>query len=298
MKKVLVIGSINMDMVMEVEHNPKVGETVLAKSSPNFIAGGKGANQAYTLGKLGADVAMLGAVGEDENGKNLLDSLNSVNVDTSAIKVSDKEKTALAVICVNKDGDNSIVVNSGANDLVTVGYIEENFHYIEQADIIVMQLEIPLDTVKYCVRKAKDLGKYVILDTAPAVENLSDEFLYDVDIIKPNETELKILCPDKNSVEERCEHLYNRGVKNIIATLGEDGAVLFNENGAKKFSANKDIKVIDTTAAGDSFTAAVALNIAKGSSITEAILFATKVAEKVISKKGAQISIPSIEEVV
>ncbi len=298
MKKVLVIGSINMDMVMDVDHMAQVGETIISKKKIEYNAGGKGANQAYTLGKLGGNVAMLGAVGKDEYGQILLDSLKSVNVDTSAIKIDEDETTGLAIICVDKHGDNSIIVSSGANMSVSIEYIEENIKLFNEADIIVMQLEVPLETVEYCVKLAQKLGKFIILDTAPAVPDLSEEILAGVDIIKPNETELEILCPSESTVENRCEYMLKKGVKNVIATLGAKGSMLYNKDGTEIFEANEDIKPVDTTAAGDSFTASVALSIAKGESIREAIIFASKVAEITITRKGAQCSIPTLDEVI
>ncbi len=297
MKKVLVIGSINMDYVMNVKHMPKVGETILADSL-ELICGGKGATQAYAVGKLGGDVTMLGAVGDDTNGKTICENLNSVGVDTSKIKICENKDTGIAFICVNSDGDNNITVGTGANAMVEPDYIDENIDIIKQSDIIIMQLEIPIKTVMYTLKKAKEFGKFVILDPAPAKEDLPNEIFKYVDIIKPNETELEILAgEDDLSVVHACKNLIEKGAKTIIATLGKEGCFLYNSDGEKKhFPADKTVKVVDTTAAGDSFTAALALGVAKDMSIEKTITFAGKVSEYVIGIKGAQTSIPTMAD--
>lgn len=299
MKKILILGSMNMDFVFQVHHMPAVGETVLT-GDLTFIPGGKGANQAYAAGKLRGDVAMLGAVGDDEHGRRLCENLASVGVDVSRIRRVQGVSTGVAFIGVNAEGNNSIIVVQGANRCVDRAYVEENHDLLEACDIVVMQLEIPLETVLYAAKEAKRLGKTVILDPAPALR-LPEELYQNVDIVKPNELELCELLGDPEAdrnLEESCKRLLKLGAKNVIVTLGGEGSCLCGEDGLyKRFFADKTVKVVDTTAAGDSFTAAIALALAEERSLEEAVGFAARVSNLVVTRKGAQTSIPSREEV-
>ena len=174
MKKILVIGSLNMDFSIKTDLIPKIGETVIG-SSFTLVPGGKGANQAYALGKLGANVSMLGMVGDDPYATALINNLNSVSVDTEKISKLKDTNTGVAFVTVDKTGDNSIIVISGANHKITKEYIDQNIELINNSDIIIMQLEIPLEVVSYVAKLAHNLGKTVILDPAPAINNLSEE---------------------------------------------------------------------------------------------------------------------------
>ena len=295
-KKIAVIGSLNLDYVISVERAPKIGETILSKKV-EYVSGGKGANQAYTIGKLGGKVTMLGAVGNDDNGKRILQNLNSVNVDTSKIKICENEGTGIAFICVEQTGNNSIIVDSGANFAVDNAYIDENLDVIRESNIVILQLEIPFETVLYAAQIAKSMGKMVILDPAPAIENLDKRLLACVDIIKPNETEAVIVAECQN-LDDAGKKLRLSGVDNVIITLGSEGCVLYSEKtGRKHFPASKNIKIVDTTAAGDSFTAGLAISLSKGKNIVKSIEYATKVAEITVTRKGAQSSVPSANEV-
>lgn len=297
MDKILVIGSINMDFVIDVKTIPKIGETVLAHGF-QLIPGGKGANQAYAVGKLGGHVAMLGAVGDDEYGKMLCENLRSVNVDISGVKVCKGVNTGTAIICVEDEGDNSIIVNQGANNLVDSALIDEHIELLRNCSIVVMQLEIPLETVEYVAEIAAKLGKTVILDPAPARKDLTAKLLRCVDIMKPNETELQILSSMDGDIEKACASITQQGTKNIIVTLGKEGSYLYSEkNGGKFFPCTQKVKVVDTTAAGDGFTAAVALALARHVTLENAIDFAAKVSAIIVTRKGAQPSIPSADEV-
>ena len=300
MKKILVIGSLNMDLVTEVAHIPIVGETVLAKSLA-FVPGGKGANQASAAGKLGGRVAMLGAVGEDDYGRKLTESLSGMGVDTSQLLRLPGVSTGLALIGVNDQGNNNIIVVQGANLEVTPGYLQEHLPLMKESDIVVLQLEIPLETVVWAAKKAKELGKTVILDPAPAIRDLPLELYPCLDVIKPNEVELgEVLgLPEaKEQLRDSCQKLLDRGAKNFIVTLGGEGAYLLKENGEeRKFDADRTVKVVDTTSAGDSFTGALALGLAMEMDLEKAVELAMKVSNIVVTRKGAQTSIPSAEEV-
>ncbi len=299
MSDVLVIGSLNMDFVMNVEKAPLPGETILTNTY-NLVPGGKGGNKAYALGKLGTSVAMLGAVGCDEMGKKLIANLKKVKVDTKKIVKLKNINTGNAFITVDKTGENRIVVASGANNKLTKEMIDKNINLIKAAKIIVMQLEIPLEVVTYAAKLAKSLGKIVVLDPAPAVNNLPLDLYKNIDIIKPNETELQTLCNSKINTEEDivtlAKSLIEKGVKNVIVTLGEKGSILVNNDTVQKYNAI-NVEVVDTTAAGDSFTAGLVKSLVDGKDLNESIKFGHIVSSLAVTKHGAQSSIPSIEEI-
>lgn len=299
MKKIVVIGSLNMDCVIETPHMPNAGETISGRSI-SLIPGGKGANQAYAVGILGGNVAMIGAVGDDGFGKTLKSNLDHVGVDTSSIPVIQGETTGQAFITVDDQGENAIIIIAGTNGLVKKELVQKYQKQIEDSDIVIMQLEIPLETVQYVKDLAVSLGKTVILDPAPAIGNLPEGFFEHVDYIKPNETELEILTGTKMETQEEltvgARRLLSQGVKNVIVSLGEKGCLLVSEKEETFFPAQK-VKALDTTAAGDSFTAAFALALSEGKSCHEAIRFGQKVSSVAVTRKGAQTSIPTREEV-
>lgn len=299
MGKLLVVGSLNMDTVINVSKIPQRGETVLGKDIC-YVAGGKGANQAYAMGKLGAEVAMIGCIGADHNGLKLIENLNSVNVDTKAIQIFQKEPTGIALITVEETGENSIVVIAGANSKLTKQWIVEQQKYIDDCDIVIAQLETPIKSICAVAELAKAKGKKFILDPAPASKNLPETLLKNVSVIKPNETELQILTGKQTNTEQEivsaARELIAKGVEKVVVTLGEKGAMLVTEKEHKMFPPIK-VKAVDTTAAGDAFTAGLAIKLSEGCSCEEAITFATKVSSIVVTRKGAQTSIPSYEEV-
>lgn len=284
-KSILVIGSINKDLVVNTLRFPKEGETILGN---NFYTtnGGKGANQACAIGKLSGDVSMLGAVGNDNFAKDLSDALSSNNVNIDNLLMKNDVSTGIAVITVTNDGANHIIVVQGANALITKDDVKEDL--ISSFDIIVMQLEIPLEIAKYAASIAKKLGKTVVLNPSPAVK-LDRDFLSCVDILIPNETEIDII--------GGVDYVLECGVKNIILTLGADGCELITKQNRKHFDAYK-VNVVDTTAAGDSFLGGVVRMIADDKTIEEAIEFATKVSNITVTRKGAIDSIPTYNEVI
>lgn len=298
-KNIVVIGSLNMDWVIPVNHTPVEGETILADGYTE-VPGGKGANQACAAGKLKGNVSMLGLVGDDDIGDKLINNLKLVNVDVSRIEKSENINSGLALINVNSKGNNSIVVLPGANGRCDIKYIEKNIDIIEKSDIVLLQMEIPIETVEYVITVSKNLKKQVILNPAPAPDSLTDEVLRNIDILTPNETELeKISGKNVKTVEDAIEaskSLLSRGVKNIIATLGEKGALLVNKDEVKEFKALK-VDAVDTTAAGDSFNGAMAVYLSEGHTISEAIEFANKVSSIAVTRKGAQTSIPERSEI-
>lgn len=288
-KKILVIGSINKDLVINAPRFPKEGETILGKSF-YINNGGKGANQSAAIAKLGGDISILGAVGDDNFGKDLSYSLssNKVNIDNLIIKKN--VSTGIAFITVIESGANNIIVSQGANALITKEDIKEEL--INKYDIIVMQLEIPLEIAKYSAKISKKLNKIVVLNPSPAIK-LDKEFLSYIDILIPNETEINII--------GGIDYVFDCGVKNIILTLGKKGCELItkenNKINRKTFNAY-NVEVVDTTAAGDSFLGGIVRMLAEDKTIEEAIIFAMKVANITVTRKGAIDSIPTYEEVI
>ena len=299
MGKILVIGSLNIDMVMKVDHMPAAGETILCDSM-KLVVGGKGANQACAAGRLGTDVSMLGAIGNDSHGEMQRDSLQRSGVDVSGLITKESVSTGTAFITVNKEGNNSIVVVQGANAQFTPEDIEAHRDLLEECEIVILQLEIPLDTVLYAVKLARTLGKTVILDPAPVPEHFPKELYQYVDIIKPNESELSRLtgiADAQNHLEEAVQIVKDHGVRNVLVTLGGDGVYLDTENEPPIHIPAKKVKVVDTTAAGDSFTAALAAMLLEGKTLKEAAEFANQVSAIVVTREGAQDSIPTLQEV-
>ena len=299
MKKILVIGSLNMDITLRMERAPEAGETLTADSmvaSP----GGKGANQAYAAGKLGGDVAMLGAVGQDAYGEELIANLASVDVDVSGIQKIADVSTGTAVIYVEQTGENRIVLVTGANGMVDRAYIDAHMDKIAACDIVILQLEIPLDTVVYAAKKAKGLGKTVIVDPAPAVPDIPKELWAYVDYIKPNETELNIILTGKADglpLDEALTQVQQLGVKNVWVTMGGHGVFFRDENGREETIPSVRVKAVDTTAAGDTFLAAAAVSLSKGKTPAEAIAYGNRAAALAVTRPGAQQSVPTEEEV-
>jgi len=295
MKNMLVVGSLNMDMVITVERVPHLGETV---SGDGFmmVPGGKGANQALTMARLSGNVKMLGCVGKDHFGAELTAFLKESGVDTSPIMQSHKN-TGIALITVS-GGDNMIVLEKGANHALKPQNICENEELFRWADIVVLQLEIPWETVVAAAKTAKQNGCTVLLNPAP-VENFKDEILPFVDIIVPNEHEGGIILRKEIKTKEQAKALVaefaEKGIHAVV-TLGADGCVYFDAGECRHQPAAK-ANVVDTTAAGDSFIGGMCVALCEGKPIDAAIEFATKVASIVVSRKGAGTSIPWRNEI-
>ena len=299
MKKIVVIGSINMDLVTVCERAPEGGETLFGTEFFQ-VPGGKGANQAVTMGKMGCDVTMLGMVGNDIFGKELLSSMKDSGVNVDFVEKTDCS-TGIAKIIVEKNGQNRILVVPGANGCVDREYIDRHMDIIKGCDIVVAQLEIPVDTVEYAFEKAKELGKITILNPAPGRE-LSAKIIKNSDIIVPNESELGLITGMATDKEEEIlkagKKLMDMEVKSLIVTLGSKGS-LYLDNKKVKFCPAYRVNAVDTTAAGDSFIGGLVTKMDKDcdDSIIDAISFATKVSAIAVTRKGAQTSIPTLEEV-
>lgn len=298
MKKIVVIGSLNMDFVVNVKEAPRVGETILAQSF-RLVPGGKGANQAYAAARLGGEVFMLGAVGEDSYGSMLEENLRSAGVHVEHLKKTRDKSTGIALITVNEQSDNSIVVIQGANKEVDIPYIDSKMDVIKECDIVIFQLEIPVETVTYAARRAKELGKVVILDPAPAQGNLPLELLQNADIVKPNENEILTLlgADDSLPLQDAVAQLKEKGIKNVLVTMGAEGSCYYGADGSQIHVKAQKVKAVDTTGAGDSYTAALAVELSGDRDMETAMEFASKVGALVVTKMGAQTSIPTRKEV-
>jgi ribokinase len=296
--EVVVIGSINMDMVVVLDHRPAKGETVLGK---NFFTspGGKGANQAYAAGKLGARTMMLGKLGEDAFAPQLIANLQQAGIDTSMITQLPNVSSGIALISIDAEGDNSIIVAPGANSAIAGSDIDRWEPYIQTAKIILLQLEIPLDSVVYAAETAHKHGVPVLLDPAPA-QPLPDELLSIVDFITPNESELSAITgvdvTDAESAIKAASRLIDRGGKTVLAKLGSKGVAVVDSKGAFVIDGYA-VKAVDTTAAGDSFAGAFAAAFAEGKDVRAAAQFANAVAAIAVTRMGAQASMPSRQEV-
>lgn len=300
MNDIVVVGSINMDIAIKTPNIPLPGETIIGHELNKFC-GGKGANQAVTIGRLGGKVSMLGKVGDDENGEILLANLKKNNVDTSRIEIEGHETpSGAAYICVSDDGENSIVVIPGANSKVDRKYIDKNIDCIRKAKLCIAQMEIPLDTVEYLAYICHREGVKMILNPAP-MGNIDRKTFTNLFMLIPNESELSYVLnkdiKDEDSIRLFEEEIRSIGSENVIITLGKKGSMLIDKERAKRFSAI-NINAVDTTAAGDSFIGALATKLSQDVDIEEAISFATVVSGLTVTKKGAQDSIPTIYEVI
>ncbi len=297
MKNICVIGSLNMDLVVNVDIMPKPGQTIIG-SNFKEVPGGKGANQAVAMARLNGNVSMIGKVGEDGFGQTLINSLKNDKVDTTYIKAT-KGSTGVALITVDKNAQNSIVVSPGANFEVKEEDIDNNIEAIENSDIVVLQLETPLNTIKYALNKAKELNKYTILNPAPAVK-LDDEIIKNVDLLTPNETELEIISgvsiETEEDIQKAAQIMIEKGVKELIVTLGSKGSLYINKEKSMFKKAYK-VEAVDTTAAGDSYTGALAVALSQDKGIEDAMDFASKVGALSVLKEGAQSSLPTLEDV-
>jgi ribokinase len=298
MAGICVVGSLNMDLVAVAEHFPKPGETIIGKEFGTY-PGGKGANQAVAAGRLYASVRMVGKVGNDAFGEQQIRNLKQNGVGTRGVRVEKEISSGIALIEVDNGGENNIVVIPGANGKVNPEYIDNQFVSLLDSDIFLFQLEIPLETVFYAIRKLKERGKSIILDPAPAVALPEDIYPY-IDFITPNETEISILTgtkPENEGLLHRAaEVLLAKGVKTIILKMGKNGAYIINNEQSVHVPGFR-VKAIDTTAAGDTFNAAFAVSLAQGLALQESVIFANAAAALSTTAKGAQAAMPDMKKV-
>ena len=304
--KILVAGSLNMDQIVRVPRIPALGETLLGAGSLKLVPGGKGANQAVAMARLGAPVAMAGRVGNDPFGERLLSSLRSDNVDTGLIVVDQEEASGVAFIFLTPDGNNAIVVAPGANRRVGQDSAQSStiFEAIAQAQALVLQLEIPLETVILFIAAAHKGGVPVVLNLAPG-QPLSKEVLRQLEVLIVNETEASLLSGQRvESLEDAhivATVLHEQGIPKVVITLGSQGALLATSDGSGKtriiYQSAPVLQVIDTTAAGDCFVGALTVALTEGQSPEDALRFAVYASALKVTKFGAQSGLPTRAEV-
>ena len=293
MAKVLVVGSINMDLVVRVPHAPQPGETILGGDFETY-PGGKGANQAVAASRMGGDVTLVGRVGNDDFGDSLIQGLVENQIKTTFVIKDSLSRTGIAMIAVAADGQNLIVVASGANSRVSLEDVNHTRDLMRETDILLLQLECPLETVSAAVDLAKAYDVPVVLDSAPA-QLLSPALLANVDYLMPNESELALLTREKD-LEKGVQILLDWGVKHVIVTLGVNGAFV-GWGGIKKHLPAYEITAVDTTAAGDAFNGALAVALAEGQALLEAVSYGMAAGALASTKHGAQPSLPIRDEV-
>jgi ribokinase len=293
---ILVIGSLNVDLVVRAPRFPAPGETIHGEDLVTF-PGGKGANQAVAVARLGARVSMVGRVGNDTFGATLIDNLKQNHVNVKQIISDEVTPTGAAVIIVDSQGQNSIVLSPGANAKVIPNDIKPEA--FANTSLLLVQFEIPIETVVHSANLAREKGLRILLNPAPAY-TLPDELIVAADFILPNESELGLLTGrtlgDLTSIEAASRSLIARGARNIIVTLGANGALIVNKDGAKHIHAYK-VKVVDTTAAGDAFVGGLAVGLSNGKSLEDAVKYACACGALAATKFGAQPSLPLTEDV-
>lgn len=287
---IAVLGSINMDLMVRVPRFPQPGETISGTDAKSY-SGGKGANQAVAAARLGSEVLLFGKVGDDVFGDRLLAELRDNHVDVGAVERVSNCASGMASIWVNEQGGNAIVVAAGANGYVDRDYLPRYLTVLHRANTLLLQLEIPIETVGELLRQLSSTTRpTVILDPAPA-QDLSHLPLARIDILTPNEHELREIS-GKESVEEGAFQLLDRGAHNVICTLGEDGAIWFSSDGTMAHFSSPKVDVVDTTAAGDAFNGALAWAL-QSHSLEDAIGHAVVAGALATTRLGAQASLPT-----
>ncbi len=294
MANILVVGSINMDLVVRVPHSPVPGETVLGGDFETF-PGGKGANQAVAAARMGGNVTMVGRVGKDDFGDSLIQILVEDKIKTTHVIKDSKAPTGIAMIAVADDGENLIVVASGANHQVSVEDINNTRSLMRETDLLLLQLECPLTVVSAAIDLAVAYDIPVVLNPAPA-QPLPQSLLSNVDYLTPNEHELALLAGEKD-LDQAIQTLLSWGVRNLVVTLGANGARVINGEGINQHLPAHEITAVDTTAAGDAFNGALAVALAEGKPLLDSVRYGMAAGALAATKRGAQPSLPTREAV-
>ena len=298
MSKLIVLGSVNADHVLQVPSFPRPGETLHGRNY-QVIPGGKGANQAVAAARLHADIGFIACVGDDSFGQNIRQAFAEDGMDISAVHMMANTPTGIAMIQVSDCGENSICIAAEANDALSAEIVEQHSAKIEQAQYLLMQLETPLAGIELAASIAKAQATRVVLNPAPA-RSLPDALLAMVDIITPNETEAEVLTgvavTDADSAAKAAQVLHDKGIATVMITLGSKGVYL-SQQGTGKIIPGFKVKATDTTAAGDTFNGAFVTGLLEGKAIDDAVVFAHGAAAISVTRFGAQTSIPSRDEV-
>ena len=296
--KVVVIGSLNMDLVTRAPRLPRGGETLIGKSFAT-VSGGKGANQAVAAARLGAQVSMVGCVGNDAYGEALRGALLAERIDCQAVSTVE-DSSGVALIVVDDNSQNAIVIVAGANGALTPEVVDRFDSVLQTADVIICQLEVPDATVGHALKRGRELGKTVILNPAPASRPLPADWYASIDYLIPNESEATALSglpvDSLSTAEAAATQLIAMGAVKVIITLGAQGSLFADGTRFEHFPAPK-VKAVDTTAAGDTFVGGFAAALAAGKSEAEAIRFGQVAAALSVTRAGAQPSIPTLSDV-
>ena len=296
--KVVVVGSLNMDLVTRASRLPRAGETLIGQTFTT-VPGGKGANQAVASARLGADVSMIGCVGTDAYGIQLCDALLVEGIDCRAVSTVEGS-SGVALIVVDDTSQNAIVIVAGSNGELTPASLQAFDTVLQAAKVIVCQLEVPMATVGYALKRGRELGKTVILNPAPASAPLPAEWYASIDYLIPNESEAGALSgvtvDSLDSARLAATRLIQAGAGKVIITLGPQG-VLFSDGQVFEHLVAPKVKAVDTTAAGDTFVGGFAAALANGESEAEAIRFGQVAAALSVTRAGAQPSIPTLHDV-
>jgi ribokinase len=295
---IVVVGSSNTDMIIKMDKIPAPGETVLGGEF-TIAAGGKGANQAVAAARAGGQVGFVACVGDDMFGEQALEGFAKDRIDTEYVFKDKQQPSGCALIFVDKEGENSIAVASGANARLTPKHIDLARDKIISSEILIMQLETPLDTVKHTAQLASDNGIPVILDPAPA-QPLDDDLLKHISILTPNESEAELLTgiqvEDENSADKAASALLAKGVNTVLITLGFRGTFIATEN-TREMTTSFKVTAVDSTAAGDVFNGALAVSLSEKTPLPDAVSFANAAAALSVTKLGAQPSAPLRKEI-
>lgn len=298
--KILVVGSANTDMVISAEHFPQPGETMMGHS---FMTnhGGKGANQVVAAARLEGDTAFIGKVGDDQFGHSTIEMMKQEGIDVTGLTVTSEQPSGVALITTVASGENSIIIDSGANGVLSPADIQAAEGLFENAGIVLLQLETPVDTVTEAAALGKKHGAYVVLNPAPAPkEPLPEALLKNVDLLIPNETEAGYISGVNISGDEdipaAMTEIQKLGVKDVIITVGSRG-VCARINGEVVNVPAFKVKAVDTTAAGDTFCGALCVALANGKPLVEAIRFGCKASSISVTRRGAQMSMPRLSEI-
>ena len=296
-KKIVIVGSVNTDMVISADHFPLPGETLMGT---NFMTnfGGKGANQAVAAARMGGQTVFIGKVGNDNFGTSIISNLESEGINVSHLYTTQETSTGVALITTIPSGENSIIVNAGANGQLTADDVRDSEEVIAEAGTVLMQLETPVAALTEAAKLGKKHGAFTVLNPAPA-SPLPHELLENIDLLIPNETEASSISgveiKDESTAMEAINAIQGMGVKNVIITVGSKGAIAKVDGKMIMVPAFK-VKAIDTTAAGDTFCGALCVALSEEKDIEAAIRFGNKASSVSVTRKGAQLSIPQRKE--
>ena len=296
--RIVVVGSTNTDMVVKARHLPVPGETILGGT---FLMnpGGKGANQAVAVARLGGELTFVAKVGDDIFGRQTIEGFKSEGMDTSYIFTDREQPSGVALITVDDNAENCIVVAPGANGTLSKDDIDRAAQEIANAALLLVQLEVPLETVEYAVKIAAENGVKVVLNPAPACR-LPESLFKHLYLLTPNETEAALLTglevTDLESAKKAARALHEKGVDTVIITMGSDGALVYQDEAFEVVEAMK-VKAVDTTAAGDTFNGALAVALSEEMPMSQAVKFASQAAAISVTRMGAQASVPYRSEI-